>query len=118
MNKITKKIADAMDLSNSFQTQIIPVGPHVDNIGFNIATTGVTSNGGEFKIQHRIRHNHYQFSAWANLTLSCDVILSGVNIAELVSLNQVPIGELRVVFTVAGTSPDGTVDIWFSGRDL
>jgi len=34
------------------------------------------------------------------------------------NLNQLPVGQVRVAFTAAGGTPDGTCDIWVSGNSV
>ena len=118
-NTIVKKIVDGQSLAANFNSQIIPVGPYVDNIAFNVNATSVSTNSGTFKVQHRIFDSRTnRASAWADLCLTDDPTLENVDLVRLIYLNQVPLGQLRIVFTVAGSSPDGVVDIWYSGREL
>jgi len=46
MGKIVKQIAKGQSLAASFVSEIVPVGPFVDNIVFNIEAIGVTDNTG------------------------------------------------------------------------
>lgn len=117
-NKIIKKIAEAQPLAADFESDIIPVGPFVDNLGFNIDCTAVTDNAGVFTVQHRIKKDYRSFSAWATLCMSFNPTLENVDAVFFINLNQVPIGELRIAYEALGTVPDGLVDIWFSGRNL
>ena len=115
--KIVKQITDGESLAADFETQPIPIGPFVDNIGINIEVKDVSDNTGVFTVEHRIVKDHARRSGWAKLCLSFDPQIESKDKVFLIYLNQAPIGEIRVVFTVTGT-PDGTCDIWFSGRDV
>jgi len=115
--KIIKQIVDGQSLAGDFISQPVPIGPYVDNIAFNIEVKDVTDNTGVFTVEHRIVKDHLKFSAWGKLCLSFDPKIESEDKVFIIYLNQAPIGELRVVFTVTGT-PDGTCDIWFSGRDV
>ncbi len=115
--KIVKKITEGQSLSEDFVSQIVPVGPYVDNIAFNVEVKDVSDNTGVFTVEHRIVKDLLRFSAWAKLCLSFDPKIESKDQVFLIYLNQAPIGELRVVFTVPGGG-DGTCDIWFSGRDV
>jgi len=118
MGKIVKRIAKGQSLAASFVSEIVPVGPFVDNIVFNIEAIGVTDNTGTFEVQHRIVQDALRFSAWGVLCLDSVPTLAGIPDVKVIYLNQAPIGELRLVFTASGSTPDGTCDIWFSGRNL
>ena len=117
-NTIIKKLADAQSLAASFNSSVIPAGPFIGNIGINIETSGVTDNEGIFYVDHRIVSSQDSriFSAWADVGISSNPTLSNTDLTTMISLSQVPVGELRIRFEVAGVSPDGTVTIWFSGR--
>ena len=114
--KIIKKIVDGQSLAASFVSQVIPIGPFVDNIAFNVEAIDVTTNTGTFTVEHRIKKDHLRFSAWGQLCLSFNPQLESKPGVFIIYLNQAPIGELRLVFTTTGG--DGTTDVWYSGRDL
>ena len=116
-NKIVKQILEGQSLTASFFSEAIPVGPFVDNIMFNIEATGVSTNGGVFTVEHRIVKDEFHKSAWGPLCLDDPPTLENVDAVKTIYLNQAPIGEVRIVFTVTG-SPDGVCDIWYSGRSL
>lgn len=118
-NTIVKKIVDGTSLAGSFTSQTIPIGPYIDNVAFNVETFNVSDNTGAFKVQHRIVEKRTnRASAWADLCLSEEPTLENEDFVRLIYLNQVPLGELQIVFTAEGSTPDGTVDIWYSGREL
>lgn len=114
--KIVKQIVDGQSLAANFVSQIIPVGPFVDNIAFNIEVIGVSTNIGVFHVEHRIVKDHLKYSAWGKLCLSFDPKIESKDEVFIIYLNQAPIGQLQLVFTTTGG--DGTCDIWYSGRDL
>lgn len=116
-NKIVKQILKDQSLAADFVSEAIPVGPFVDNLMFNIEAKDVTVNVGVFTIEHRIVQDAFRFSAWGPLCLDEDPTLDNEDTVKTIYLNQAPIGEVRIVFTVTG-SPNGTCDIWYSGRNL
>ena len=123
-NSIVKKLNTAESCATDFETQVIPIGPYVDNVALNIEVTQVTDQQGEFKVFHRISSDSRSkggargASGWAPVTLSCLLLVGGANYIQLVSFNQLPIGEIKVTFTAAGSVPDGVCDIWYSGREI
>jgi hypothetical protein len=116
-NQIVKQIAKGQSLAADFFSEIIPVGPFVDNIAFNIEAIGVSNNLGVFTVQHRIVKDTLRFSAWGTLCMSTETRLSSKDEVKILYLNQAPIGEIRLVFTT-NVGADGTCDIWYSGRNL
>lgn len=109
------QLEDDKSLATSFNTSAIPVDM-LDRIGLHVVTASVTDNTGTFKIQHRMRNNSGQQSGWADLTLSGTITLANADASFLISLTTLPPGDIRLVFTAAGGTPDGTCDIWYSGR--
>jgi hypothetical protein len=116
-NKIVKQILKDQSLAASFFSEAIPVGPFVDNLMFNIEAKDVIVNTGVFTIEHRIVKDEFRKSAWGPLCLDEDPTLTNESTVKTIYLNQAPIGEVRIVFTVEGIS-DGNCDIWYSGRNL
>lgn len=119
-NFIDKKFETLKTLASNFTTEVMPVGPHVDNVGINIEILSVTDNTGSFFVDHRIFKDANNFSAWAELTLPATDFpaLANADAVFLSNLNQLPKGQLRVRFVAAGGTPDGTCNIWFTGREL
>jgi hypothetical protein len=119
----TKEVLHGFQLKNdqslaaSFQTDPVTV-KYMDNVGFNISTASVTDNTGSFAVQHRIYKDANNASAWATLTLDTTPTLADGNDTFFVNLNQLPPGQVRIAFTAAGGTPDGTCDIWVSGCSL
>ena len=103
------RLANDEDLSASFETSPVTVRTAC-RVGFNIATSGVTSGTGTFQVQHRIYRYANNYSAWATLTLDSTPTMAGADAEFLVDVS-VPPGQVRVKYTAAG-SPDGTCDVW------
>lgn len=116
-NSFETKISDGVSLGASFQTDPVDVHAKINILGINIATSSITDNTGDFVIEHRIYKDAQNFSSWAELSLSSTIVLNNANITTLVYLTGLPKGQIRVNFTAAGTTPDGTVDIWVSGKE-
>lgn len=108
------KLATAESLAADFETAAVTVLT-MDNVGINIATSGVTDNTGTFAVEHRIYKDEQNYSAWAELTLSPAPSLASADDVLFINLNQLPPGQIRVTFTAAGGTPDGTCDVWVSG---
>lgn len=113
------KLESAHSLAADFNSAVFTVKT-MDNVGINIEAEDVTDNTGTFQVQHRIKKddNTGNKSGWATLTLSADPTLNNAADVFLVTLNQIPPGEIRIVFTAAGITPDGTVDIWVSATSV
>lgn len=111
------QLNSATSLGASFNTDPVDVKT-MDNIGINISTASVTDNTGTFAVQHRVYKDANNYSAWASLTLSTVPTLSNGNDTFFINLNQLPVGQIRVAFTAAGGTPDGTCDIWVSGNSV
>lgn len=111
------RIANDQSLASNFQTSAYEI-EMIDNVGLTIETSGVTDNTGTFAVQVRIRENENIVSGWVSLTLSSVPTLANADDSFFVSLNQLPPCEIRVTFTAAGGTPDGTCDIFFSGTQV
>lgn len=114
------QVSSDQALSASFTVVLLSTVFTLDNVGVNVSTSGVTTNTGTFSVQHRIKKddNPGNQSAWATLTLSSVPTLANADTTFLIDLNQVPPGELRLVFTPGGGTPNGTCDVWVSGCSL
>ena len=116
------QLADAQSLAAAFNSSAFRV-KFLDNVCFNVETSGVTVNEGTFAVEHRIVKDirpvsPVMYSAWAELTLSSIPTLGGADQTFMISLNQVPPGELRIKFASPGGSANGTCDIWVSATSL
>lgn len=116
-NSFEKFLANNTSLAASFNSDPVPVDAKTNIVGINIATSSITDNTGDFVIQHRIYKDANNFSSWADLTLDSNIVLANADITTLVYLIDLPKGEIRVKFTAAGVTPDGTVDLWVSGKE-
>jgi len=104
-------------LAASFNTDPVTVKT-MDNVGFVISTASVTDNTGTFEIEYRVFKDENNYSEWATLTLSTTPTLANGNDQFFINLNQLPVGQVRVAFTAAGGTPNGTCDIWVSGNSV
>lgn len=112
-----KRIATSQSLAANFQTSALEI-EMVDNVAVLIDCNSVTDNTGTFAVQLRIRENENLVSDWVSLTLDSVPTLSNAAAEFFINLNQLPPCELRVSFTAAGGTPDGTCEIWFSGTQI
>lgn len=110
-------LSNAVSLAASFNTGFVPVRD-VDNIGFTIETTGVTTNDGTFIPQVRILKDNNNFSGWIDLTLDTPIVLANADISVFVNLNQLPPCQVRIKYTQGSSTPNGTVVIWASGKGV
>lgn len=106
------KIATAQDLDTSFESDPVKVS-RVNQIGFNVSTSGVTAGTGTFQVQHRVWVDDNHCSAWTTLTLDSTPTMASADAQFLLDVT-VPPGQVRVKYTESG-SADGTCDIWVSG---
>lgn len=118
-NIARKKIASGVSLATAFQSELSNV-QWLDNVGYIIETSGVTDNTGTFSVQVRntTSDDPNEQSQWANLTLTAVPTLANANAVFAINLNQLPFSEVRVAFTPAGITPDGTVTIWASIKQV
>lgn len=110
-----KQLESATTLASNFTTDPVEV-KLCDTIGFNIECTSVTDNTGAFYIDHRIYKDANNTSAWAELTLSSTPSLSNADEVILINLNELPKGQVRLRFVAAGGTPDGSCNVWVSGK--
>ena len=108
------KISVDKSMGSNFETDPIKVDT-ADNIAFWINTSGVTDNTGDFVVQVRPYRNSVSFGEWTDLTLSSAIQLANADINHHVNLNQLPNCQIRLKFTAAGGTPNGTCNIWISG---
>lgn len=111
------KLSSAQSLASNFNSDPVTVKT-MDNVGLLIETDSVTDNTGTFDVQVKIHKDDNNESGWATLTLSTTPTLADADNQFFVNLNQLPPCKLRVAFTAAGGTPDGTCDIWMSGKQL
>lgn len=112
------QLETAKTLATSFDSAIFHIPEKLSNIGIHIDCASVTDNTGDFDVQHRINDGRGNQSGWASLGLDTILVLASADKNMFANLNQIPPGDLRVVFTAAGTIPDGTCDIWVCGQEM
>lgn len=106
------KLLDGQSLSASFSSAPVTI-QYLDNIGITLACTGVTTNTGAFRVECSI-----DGIKWIDLAITPSMSLSNANEDLIINLNQVPFSQLRVSFTPAGGSPNGSVDGFITGKML
>ena len=116
-NYFESKILDAESLAANFNSDPIDC-VKCDNYAINISTASVTDNTGIFYVDHRIYKDANNYSDWAELTLSSTPQLANADDVLLLNLNQIPKGQIRLRFVAAGGTPDGTCDVWVSGKEV
>lgn len=111
---VKRLLASGESLGASFNSD--PVGGDLlDNIGIWLETAGVTDNTGTFAVQVRwFSEDGLTFGPWTALTLSSVPTLADADANFFINLNQIPPAQFRVAFTAAGSTPDGTCNIYFS----
>lgn len=109
-----KQIESAKTLASNFQTDAIRIET-ADNVGFYIYCSSVTDNTGTFAAEVRpYKDDNTLGEDWIPLTLSTTPTLNNADDDFFVSLNQLPNCQVRLSFSAAGTTPDGTCNIWIS----
>ena len=113
----TKRLLAAQSLAADFQTEWINISLG-DNVGFLYATSDVTDNQGTFAIEVRMKDDNGLTSDEAELSLSAVPTLADADATDFINLNQVPANQVRLTFTAAGGTPDGTADIWIHTKSM
>lgn len=108
--KASKKLEASKSLGTSFVTDSTDL-KFMDNVGYLIICSGVTSNTGIFTAQVQIED-----SEWSDLTFSTPAQIANSDITFEINLNQVPYDKIRLSFADSGG--DGVVDIYVSGKGL
>lgn len=107
----TRQLASAQSLASNFTTDWVNI-PFLDNVGIAINTASVTDNTGTFAVEVRMKDGN-DTSDPIELTLSSTPTLADADDDFFINLNQVPATQVRLKFTAAGGTPDGTAQIWF-----
>jgi hypothetical protein len=109
-------LASAQSLASSFQTDPTNI-ENLDNIAYAIQTNGVTDNAGTFGVQLRLKKadSPSEVTPWIDLTLDAPPTLNNADNNFYIYLSGLVATEIRLVFTAAGTAPDGTAALWISG---
>lgn len=111
------KLLTAQTLASNFSSDPIDC-VKCDNYAINISTASVTDNTGSFYVDHRIYKDANNNSDWAQLTFTTTPQLADADDVLLININQIPKGQLRLRFVAAGGTPDGTCDVWVSGKEV
>lgn len=112
----SQQLESSKTLASNFTTNWVKI-PYLDNVGFVINCDSVTDNTGTFAVQVRIKEKegadaNAAASAATTLTLSSTPTLADADDDFFINLNQLPATEVRLSFTAAGGTPDGTCDIF------
>lgn len=109
---VASKVADGQSLAADFQSDPITI-ESADNVGLWIEVpTGVTDNTGTFTVQVRAFKDENNYSAWADLATTYQLANAAATFFR--KETSLPTCQIRVSFVAAGTTPDGTCDIWAS----
>lgn len=107
----TKRLLSSQSLADDFTSDWINIS-YLDNVGFLISTSNVSDNTGEFSVEVRMVDDVNNESDPATLTLDATPALNDTDTQFLLNLNQVPANQIRLKFTAAGGTPDGTCDVY------
>ena len=108
----SKKITDTQTLAANFNSDEYVI-THLDNVGIMIVCGSVTDNTGEFKVEGYVKGPIFE-----ELTVSPLVQLNDADQNFLLNLNQLPFEKIRITFTAAGGTPDGSCDIYVMSKEL
>lgn len=111
------QLASAQSLASDFESSAIDVKT-VDNVCFLIETSSVSDNTGTFAVQVKIKKDDNNESGWATLSLDTTPTLANADDQFFINVNQITPCQIRIKFTAAGGTPDGTCDIWVSGKQV
>jgi hypothetical protein len=106
----SKKLEAGTSLGSSFTTDPTDI-KFLDNVGYLVICTGVTSNTGIFTPQVQVEDG-----TWVDLTLDVPAQIADSDINMEISLNQLPYEKVRLSF--ADSSGDGVCDIFVSAKAL
>lgn len=106
----SKKLLAAESLGASFVTDATDI-KFMDNIGYIIECTSITSNTGIFTAQVQIED-----SSWVDLEFAVPAQLAGSDTTFVLNLNQLPYEKIRVSF--ADSAGDGVCDVYVCGKGL
>jgi hypothetical protein len=114
----TRRIYENQSLAASFNSDWINI-TQLDNVGVNLACNSVTDNTGTFAIEVRLKQPDPElFSEGSTLTLSSVPTLANAAANFFINLNQLPADQFRVVFTAAGGTPDGTLEMFVHSKTM
>jgi hypothetical protein len=104
------KLLSNQSLSASFSSAPVTI-QYIDNIGITLACTGVTTNTGAFRIECSI-----DGIKWIDIGITPSMSLANANDDLIINLTQLPFAQLRVSFSPAGPTPNGSVVGYITGK--
>ncbi len=113
----TSRLESAQSLAASFSTDWLTIA-YQDNVGYLITTSGVTDNTGTFAVEVRMTDSNGVSSDAVALTLDATPTLADTDAEFFINLNQVPATQVRLTFTAAGGTPDGTAAIFVHSKSV
>lgn len=113
---LSKRLATAQSLAANYASDPINCNG-VDTVTFMAKTSSVTDNTGEFTVQWRPIEsaNKNIAGTYVVLTLSPVAVLADANDYFVMQVSPPP-GQVRLVFTAAGGTPDGTAELWVTAK--
>ena len=111
------RLLTAQSLAASFQTVATNM-EQLDYVSYVISTSGITDNTGTFGVEVRYVYPNTagpETSAWIPLTLSLVPTLADVDDDITITVQNEGWSEIRLAFTAAGGTPDGTAVVSVSG---
>lgn len=97
-NIIKKKIETAKSIASSFNSTSIMDLESISEVGFSVASSGVTTNTGTLGVDHRIEVDNNNISEWVAITISPVPTFASANAQFLMQLTLPP-GQVRMTYT-------------------
>lgn len=113
----TKRLLNDQSLAADFSTDWINIS-YLDNVGFLVNCNSVTDNTGTFAVEVMCEDSNGNESEAVALTLSATPTLADTDADFFINLNQVPATKVRLTFTAAGGTPDGTCDVFVNTKSI
>jgi hypothetical protein len=113
----TSRLESSQSLAADFQTDWLTIS-YQDNVGYLITTSGVTDNLGTFAVEVRMTDSNGNSSNGVPLTLDSVPTLNDTDAEFFINLNQVPATQVRLTFTAAGGTPDGSAAIFVHSKSV
>ena len=112
------QLLDNQSLGASFTSAPTNV-ENLDNLTYLISTAGITDNTGQFYVQGRIKKDINRYSDWNTFSFSPAIAaLADGNVTFSIELYGICYTEVRLGFTAAGGTPDGTADVWVQANQV
>lgn len=111
-------LASAQSLGASFNSTAINI-ENMDIVTWNVFCTSVTDNTGTFKAQIRVKKGGGDvYSAWADLPFDPVPTLANAAATFTCQLRYPNATQARLVYTVGGSVPDGSAEIWATAQQV